>query len=357
MTLSDRKQALYALGKQLKCYLQSIYGDANNMLSASSITVLNEAIAQACLNNAWFTQPNVNMAINAISSNMLDEDALNSFLNKYPQIPYESNANAKIGIIMAGNIPLVGFHDLLCVILCGYGALIKMSSKDNILIPAIISILCDMEPRFENFINYTNEAPTDIKAVICTGSNNSARYFESRYANIPHIIRKNRCSLAILTGNESFDELKHLAADIFYYFGLGCRNVSALFVPNDYNFDNLLYALSEYHYLAQNNNYNDCYRYQKALINMDNIKHYDTGFLIIRNSIELTAPVALLNYNEYCNFDFVKEQLRSCRDTIQCIAYQYDGIDGAVKFGQTQFPQLSDYADGIDTINFLTTLV
>ena len=353
MNLIERKQAFILLGKCLNNYCAGKRYEMDTIAGFGAFEQLNKAVRQAYADNNWFIEPNVLMAVKVVANNMLDAMKLNDWLAKYPDLPDNTNVNKRIGIIMAGNIPLVGFHDLLCVLLCGYMAVIKTSSKDNVLIHAVIDLLCKIEPRFRGLICYVNERPADIDMIISTGSNNSARYFKSWYGSIPHIIRKNRSSVAILTGNETESDLKLLGKDIFSYFGLGCRNVSTLFVPDNYDFDLLLSALSDYLPIFEHRGYNDCFRYQKAIMEMESLPYHNTGFLLMRNSVSLSAPIALVNYQKYSILDEVKIIINTLYNEIQCIVYQHNDVPNTIKFGQTQFPQLDDYADGVDTLKFL----
>ncbi|MDR1056369.1 MAG: hypothetical protein LBL90_11255 [Prevotellaceae bacterium] len=353
MNFDERKQAFIALGLFLKSYISDKKIGTTYIGGIDAFLLLDKAINYACIENIWFVAANVEQAIQANTTDMLDEEKLKLWLGHYRFMPDESDSKHKIGIIMAGNIPLVGFHDLLCVLLCGYCAVIKTSSKDNVLVHVLTDILCKIEPRFGELIVYTQQRPVDVDAVICTGSNNSARYFESWYGNIPHIIRKNRSSVAILTGEETTDDMQALGKDIFSYFGLGCRNVSSLLVPENYNFDRLISILSSYSFVANHKAYRDCYRYQKAVMDMENTWYYDTGFLLLKNSILLSAPIALVNYQKYTNLEYAKKIVQLLSNHLQCVAYQYDDVCNAVRFGQTQHPQLFDYADKIDTVNFL----
>lgn len=352
MKLEERKNAFIKLGICLTAYLTKDKPTVDMLAGKGSFSQLSNAIEQAATINTWFTSNNIEQAITAVSSDMLKPTLLNSWLQLYPNI--ENNKLVKsVGIVMAGNLPLVGFHDMLCVLICGYNAIIKPSSKDSVLIKAIALILCKIEPRFEKHIYFTDNQPTNIDCIIATGSNNTARYFESWYKNIPSIIRKNRNSVAVLTGDETDDELTLLGDDIFNYFGLGCRNVSSLFVPENYSFERLFHALKKYASIIKNKGYNDCYRYQKAIMTIDEADFFDTGFLLLKNSMSLSAPIALVNYQKYITLEFVNKLLTSWQHKIQCIVYQNNNIPNSIKFGQTQHPQLYDYADGIDTLNFL----
>ena len=265
--------------------------------------------------------------------------------------------NLKVGLILAGNIPLVGFLDILCALASGHIALIKLSSQEQKLIPYILKKLVEIEPGFDNQIQYI-ERLTDFDAVIATGSTNTSRYFEYYFSHVPHIIRKNRNSIAVLTGNETTDQLKALGHDIFDYYGLGCRNVSKLYVPADYNFSPFFEAIEEFKDIADHHKYNNNYDYNKSifLVNLD--KHLDNGFLLLKKDERLASPLAVLYYEEYRDLISVKQNLAEKDDQIQCIVAEVPllQLSNAVGFGKTQQPKLWDYADGVNTMRFLKDL-
>ncbi len=266
------------------------------------------------------------------------------------------NLQLKTGLILAGNIPLVGFHDILCVLASGHIALIKLSSQDKLLIPYILRKLLEIEPGFNGRIEYI-ERLTGFDAVIATGSNNTSRYFDYYFGHVPHIIRKNRNSIAILTGEETSEQLKALGHDIFDYYGLGCRNVSKLYVPEGYNFNSFFEAIEEFKGIADHHKYNNNYDYNKSifLVNLD--KHLDNGFLLLKQDERLASPLAVLYYEEYAELASIKQKLDENLDHIQCIVAnkRLAGMN-VINFGQTQQPKLWDYADGVDTMKFLKGL-
>ncbi len=333
MTLSQRINALALLGKQLK-------------------TLPKQALAhwadKAGNENRWFTPKAVEMAVNGIIK-MLDKEALENWANTYSF----TATNKRIGIIMAGNIPMVGFHDLLSVLISGNTALIKLSSQDKVLLPLVTDLLVAIEPQLKPRINYINKLENS-DAVIATGSDNSARYFKQYFGNQPHIIRKNRISCAVLTGKETSEELLNLGKDIFSYFGLGCRNVSKLYVPKGYDFVYFLDLMNHFKEIGNHSKWVNNYDYTKSIYLVNREPHLDTGFLLLRESTEMVSPLAVLYYEEYENLDSLQLTLNMHEEKIQCIV----GAEELkhIYFGKAQFPRVTDYADGVDTLHFLANI-
>jgi hypothetical protein len=311
------------------------------------------AITRSCSDNYWFTEENVRKALHAITIGMLNGKKLNEWVNHYS---FDDSGLCKTGLIMAGNIPLVGFHDLLCVLLSGNIAVIKPSSKDKYLIKALYGILSDRFPALAERIVFTDAKPQNINSVIATGSNNSARYFRAEYKDIPLLARKNRYSIAVLDGTETCNELEALGDDIFSYFGLGCRNVSNIFVPQNYDWSLFFSAMEKYSHVTNHQGYNDCFRYQRALSALSEENYLTNGFVIIRKNRLAFSSVAVINYDVYEDIERVKTFLSGQKDQIQCVVSKTDRIENSVSFGQTQLPGLTDYADGIDTMDFLASV-
>ncbi|MCF6352378.1 MAG: acyl-CoA reductase [Cyclobacteriaceae bacterium] len=295
--------------------------------------------------NRWFTPDAVEMAVGGIAL-MLRKKALEQWVTPYSF----KNSNKRIGIIMAGNIPMVGFHDLLSVLISGHIAHIKLSSQDKVLVPLITEMLISIEPQFELQIKYIDKLE-NIDAIIATGSDNSARYFKQYFGKYPHIIRKNRTSCAVLTGKETDEDIIALGKDIFSYFGLGCRNVSKLYVPKGYNFVPFLDILQEFKEIGNHSKWVNNYDYTKSIYLVNREPHLDTGFLLLRKSTEMVSPLAVLYYEEYNDSDFLNLVLESNKEKIQCIVSGKELEN--IHFGQTQYPKVWDYADGVDTLNFL----
>ncbi len=315
---------------------------------------LQNQIEQASNYNPWFNKDNVALSIDAWA-NLLTEIKLNEWLISY-KIP-ENFTSKKIGLILAGNIPLVGFHDILCVLISGNEAHIKLSSQDNKIIPFLLNKLIEIEPSFKAKIFYP-EKLNSIDAIIATGSDNSSRYFEYYFSKYPHIIRKNRNSVAIITGNETDKELLDLGIDIFSYFGLGCRNVSKIYIPKDYSIPHLLDVLQVFEPIADFHKYNNNYDYQKSILLVNREPHLDNGFLLLRELESLQASISVLHYEYYDDIKTLERNLDKLSDKIQCIATNISikSKNQVVNFGNTQKPELADYADGVDTLDFLIKL-
>ncbi len=308
---------------------------------------------KAYLYNNWFTNDYVDLALESIKRNFLDLNNLIKWTSSY-DIP-DINTDKKVGLIMAGNIPLVGFHDLLSVFVSGHISLIKLSSKDEVLMNFMISKLREIEPEISDLVQIVDRLP-DIDAVIATGSNNSYRYFEYYFGKIPHIIRKNRNSVAIFSGDESNEDLENVVADIQSYFGLGCRNISKLFVPAGYDFAQFIELLNKNVELKMHNKYMNNYEYNLAvsLINKDDVMQGDN--VILKKDPAYISRLAVINYEEYNQLSSLIEILKNDRDQLQLIATSGGNLTEMsieLKFGETQNPRLWDYADEVDTMAFL----
>jgi len=307
-----------------------------------------EAITIAGHKNGWFTEDNIRFALQGWSE-LLTEQNLSDWLAVYD---VQSNQPKKVALILAGNIPLVGFHDFLSVLITGNSVIAKLSSSDEVLLPLISKYLIAIEPSLESHIGFTKNKLEDFDAVIATGSNNTARYFEHYFGKGPHIIRKNRNSVAVLSGNETTTQLKALGEDIFRYYGLGCRSVSKLFVPKDYDFDTFFKAIYEYNPIIHGAKYANNYDYNKAVYLMSEFKLLENGFLILKEDSSYSSPIASLFYETYDSQEGLQEKLNEDVDKIQCIVADFE-LENQIAFGATQRPRLSDFADGVDTVDFL----
>tara|TARA_R110002050_G_scaffold16019_2_gene49059 strand:- start:156371 stop:157438 length:1068 start_codon:yes stop_codon:yes gene_type:complete len=317
--------------------------------SSDLLNTLEDKITLAKHKNGWFNRENIIFSLQSWA-NALTKENIQDWLSNYN---LNINENPKrVALIMAGNIPLVGFHDFLSVLITGNKAVVKLSSNDNILLPFVADILIDIAPLFQESIFFEEEQLPDFDMVIATGSNNTARYFEHYFKNKPHIIRKNRNSVAILTGKESKEELIALGEDIFRYYGLGCRSVSKIFVPKGYNFDLFFEALYNYHPIIEQAKYANNYDYNKAVYLMSEFKLLENGFLILKEDSSYSSPIASLFYETYNSIENIKNQLKTDEDKIQCIVSN-GLLQTEIKFGATQTPKLTDYADNIDTVDFL----
>jgi len=295
--------------------------------------------------NAWFTRSDIHTAVENIAHNYLKKEKLQQWIKQYdlPETAY------KVGIIMAGNIPLVGFHDFLCGFVSGHDIHIKLSSKDEVLLKHLIYKLTEWEPEVAAHIHIA-ENLKNCDAYIATGSNNTARYFEQYFAKYPHIIRKNRTSVAILEGNESKQQLAELAKDVFVYYGLGCRNVTQLCVPEGYDFTSVLEVFGEYEDYMLQHKYKNNYDYHLAVYLLNKVPYITNGsILLVANDLPFSA-VSVLHYRYYTDQKKLVEELKT-RNDIQTIVGK-----GFTSFGAAQTPELTDYADGVDTMAFLCSL-
>jgi len=351
--LDNRKKAFISLGILLENFLK---GEIENTEKAA---FLNKKIDAATQQNPWFDKKNILHAFSGISY-MLKKEKIDKWLSRYEQVMQKSISPKNIAVIMAGNLPLVNFHDFLCVLITGHNIIGKLSSNDQILPVALADLLIDIEPAFKNKIHFTNERISDFNGVIATGSDNSARYFEYYFGKYPHIIRKNRNSIAILDGDEDMVSLKALSEDIFRYYGMGCRNVSKLLVPKDYSFTNFFKSIESWKEIIDFYKYKNNYDYYKAMLLVNKTEHLDNGFLLLKEDNNLSSSLSVLFYQRYYSKGDIRDYINTNKNSIQCIVSSPANIindhtiSGTVPFGKSQYPELWDYADGIDTINFLT---
>ena len=334
MNLKERIQAFSKLGAYFSNQIEEDFA---------------QKIKQAEIKNPWFTKENIENTLNAWQE-QLKADMLTSWLSPYKL--KEVASQKKVLIIMAGNIPLVGFHDFLTVLISGHKVVVKMSSTDNVLLKVIIEKLISMTPEFKDSIDFIDDVKNrKFDAVIATGSDNSAQYFEYYFKGVKKIIRKNRSSVAVLDGTESAMELKGLSDDVFSYFGLGCRNVSKLFLPKGFNLDDLFKAFFPYSHVVEHKKYGNNYDYNKAIFLMGNNQLIENGFLLLKEDKSFLSPVAMLYYEYYDDIHAVEQFVEENAEQLQCVVSKKD-----IPFGNTQKPNLWDYADGVDTIEFLRTL-
>ena len=348
MNLEERIQSFVKLGNFFKQFttskIEKFEESENNTLFFDAFKM---QIERAYENNGWFTKENVLKAIESWA-NALTYENLTTWTSNY-----SFNTEPKtVALILAGNIPLVGFHDFLSVLISGHKVIAKLSSNDKYFLPLIAKFLEYDNTYFKDKIVFTEKKLTQFDAVIATGSNNTARYFEFYFKNKPNIIRKNRNSVAILTGNETKEELEYLGEDIFQYFGLGCRSVSKIFVPKDYNFDLLFNALYKYKNIIAYKKYENNYDYNKAIYLMSQFKFLENGFFMLKEDSSYGSPIGTLFYEYYTSLPSLQSRLTQEKDKIQCIVSNLKQSN-SVYFGQTQHPKLWDYADDVDTIDFL----
>ncbi|WP_264523445.1 acyl-CoA reductase [Flavobacterium sp. N502536] len=355
MLQNEKKQSFIALGRFL-----SQFSEAENTRNESVLG--NELFFDAFIklidlsqsHNGWYTPEQVHFAINSWAE-ALTEENLEKWLSPYTAAFEKAGKTEKtVALILAGNIPLVGFHDFLSVLITGNKALIKTSSNDQHLLPFLAKYLIFVDESLKDKITFVEGKLENFDAVIATGSNNTARYFEYYFKDKPSIIRKNRNSVAVLNGKETHEELEALGEDIFRYFGLGCRNVSKLFVPKGYSFDAFFQAIFKYQDVIHYEKYANNYDYNKAVFLMSNFKLLDNGFLTLKEDPSYASPISSVFYEFYENIEELQARLEADSEQIQCIV-SHDLIQNSITFGQTQKPRLWDYADNIDTITFLLT--
>lgn len=319
---------------------------------------LESAIQRSYFENKWFTEENCRRALQAIANEFLDADKLKKWVSQYPAIG-DQPKNQTVALIMAGNIPLVGFQDWLCVFVSGYRAKVKLSDKDKRLLPLLVKKMGEWAHESWAFTEFIQEGEllSGFDAVIATGSNNTSRYFEQYFGKYPHIIRKNRNSVAVLNGLESREELFALGRDIFSYFGLGCRNVSKIYIPHGYQFEFLLETLHEFRDIVNHDKYKNNFDYNFTLLIINHIPHKNNGCLLLTESSALQARIASLHYEYYDDVRELDVLLAEHRDEIQCVVgnTQITGFE-VLPFGKSQEPELDDYADGVDVMAFLSTL-
>ncbi|MCU0422035.1 MAG: acyl-CoA reductase [Bacteroidia bacterium] len=307
---------------------------------------------QAYVTNNWFTVDYIKNALHAWSEE-LTESSLTNWFSAYTE-PHTQQK--KVAIIMAGNIPFVGLHDLLCVLATGHSALVKLSSDDYVLMKWVIDALIDINPSLANDITVAEGMlPKGFDAVIATGSNNTNRYFEAYFKGVPSLLRKSRSSVAVLTGNETPEDIQLIGKDIFTYFGLGCRNVSKIYVPEGYDLTFFLDHIQSFYSHIDHHKYANNYTYHKAILLMNLTPHLDNNFLLVKEDTHLASPLSVLFWESYKNETDLMYKLSLKQDEIQCVVSKIK-IGDSVPLGRAQYPAISGYADGIDTINFLLNI-
>ncbi|TRX28648.1 acyl-CoA reductase [Flavobacterium franklandianum] len=352
MSQNDKKRGFIELGKFL-----GQFSEAENTINPTVLynnlffEDFENLIQLSQSHNGWYTPENVYFSIQSWAT-ALTEKNLDKWLSAYN---FNEVKAKNVGLILAGNIPLVGFHDFLSVLILGNNVLIKTSSNDQFLLPFLAKYLISIRPEFADKITFVEGKLENFDAVIATGSNNTARYFEYYFKNKPSIIRKNRNSVAVLNGEETKEQLIALGEDIFRYFGLGCRNVSKLFVPKGYSFNAFFEAIFEYQDIIHYEKYANNYDYNKAVFLMSNFKLLDNGFLTIKEDNSYASPISSVFYEFYDTIEDLQTRLESESEQIQCIVSN-NLVNNSIDFGCTQKPNLWDYADNVDTISFLLTI-
>lgn len=354
MKITDRINAFSQLGN----YLILFGNDAELEMAIEEnvqFTKLANIVTDSYLDNGWFVEENVKHMLFSLGKSM-EETSLKEWVSKYKERIDVGREAKTIAVIMAGNIPAVGFHDWMCILLSGNKALAKLSSDDKKLLPAISDLLIYIEPKFADFINFTDGRLTDFDAVIATGSGNTSRYFDYYFGKYHNIIRRNRNGVAVLNSKETDEELELLADDILMYYGLGCRNVSKLFVPSEYDFIPLLDVLTKREKVNNNHKYFNNYEYNKAIFLVNSRPHFDAGNVLLVEDKVYASAVSVLNYEYYSDVDILNIKLKQEQESIQCILSGEEKINDKLPLGESQQPKLWDYADGVDTMAFLLSI-
>lgn len=352
MLLTKRKDAFVKLGDFLSQFSsEKITRKDNILFNDLFFDAFEMQIKRAKEFNGWFNQENVLFSLDSWSQ-ALTENNINTWIN-----PYEMKevATKKVAIIMAGNIPLVGFHDFLCVLMSGHKVLVKLSSNDKYFIPLVAKYLEYLEPEFKGCIEFTEGKLENFDAVIATGSDNTSRYFDYYFGKHPNIIRKNRNTVAVLSGEESEETLEKMTDDVFRYFGLGCRSVSKVFLPKGFDLDRIFKASFKHKDIVNYDRYANNYEYNKAVYLMSLFDIRENGFLMLKEDQSYSSPISSLFYEYYDDLQELQDRLATDSDKIQCVTSDIQELK-SVALGDTQNPQLWDYADNVDTLKFLLTI-
>jgi len=350
MDLQERIESFSELGRFINEYLT-----CPDCQQKDQFLSLEGAIRKAEEENPWFTRSNILYALAEIART-LDKEYLEHWLSSYPERDLNPGTSKSVGVIMAGNIPLVGFHDFISVLISGNIFIGKNSQRDKVLLKTLAEILTRINPGFSSRLGFTDGILPACDGFIATGSNNSQRYFDYYFGKWPHIFRKHRNGAAALSGTETPGQLEQLSDDIFLFFGLGCRNVAKIFIPSGWDFTPLFSAMTKYSFVADHHKYANNYTYYKAALQMNKIPHIDTGFLLLRQDPSISSPTAMLYYDWYDTRDDLNRKLLVHKDNLQCIVSGMTLAHQAVPFGSSQKPDLWEYADDVDTLKFLFNL-
>lgn len=350
MDRTKRIEGFILLGKVFGALAEKDRSKVEPIVSEELWGNWNEAIVQAKILNQWFTRENVLLAFEGLS-NMLKEEKVLEWISNYIN-DLEEEHPKKVGVIMAGNIPLVGFHDMLSVLISGHHFLGKMSSDDRLFYPLIKKQLCAWNNEWESRITLLEDKLSDYDAVIATGSNNTAKHFEYYFSKVPNIIRRNRNGIAIFSGDESKEEIYEFGKDLFQFFGLGCRNVSKIFLPEGFELNRIYEGIFEHGEVINHNKWCNNYDYNKAVFLMSEFPFLDNNFLLLKEQKEgFISPLGSLYYEYYTDKAELLKSLEERKEEVQCIIGRE-----FIPFGKSQSPELWDYADGVDTMKFLTAL-
>ena len=343
-----KKASLVQFGKFLRSFLDSdSWPGFQSGVDQREFDNFKSSTEKAESNNAWFSRKMIRLSMESWAKN-LSEDNIDKWMSKY-DVP--SSINKNVLIICAGNLPLVGFHDIVCCILLNINTQVKLSKNDNVLIPAILNVLYLFDSELQDRIKICNEKPDNYNYVIATGSNNSNRYFEYYFGKFPHIFRKNRTSIAVVHSEISNGQLKSLSHDMLQYYGLGCRSVTKLYLPEKFSLDRIYNSVFNYKDLINHNKYMNNYDYNRSIFLMGKKLFFDNGFLILKEDKSLFSPISVVNFEYYSSMETLEKELNVLSNEIQCRVGE-----GGIPFGTAQKPELWDYADGVDTIDFLTKI-
>ena len=343
-----KKASIVQFGKFLRSFLDSdSWPGFQSGVDQREFDNFKSSTEKAESNNAWFSRKMIRLSMESWAKN-LSEDNIDKWMSKY-DVP--SSINKNVLIICAGNLPLVGFHDIVCCILLDLNTKVKLSKNDNILIPAILNVLYLFDSELQDRIKICNEKPDNYNYVIATGSNNSNRYFEYYFGKFPHIFRRNRTSIAVVHSEISDDQLKSLSHDMLQYYGLGCRSVTKLYLPEKFSLDRIYNSVFNYKDLINHNKYMNNYDYNRSIFLLGKKLFFDNGFLILKEDKSLFSPISVVNFEYYSSMETLEKELNVLSNEIQCRVGE-----GGIPFGTAQKPELWDYADGVDTIDFLTKI-
>ena len=343
-----KKASLIQLGKFLRSFLDSDSWPGYQCgVDQREFDIFQLSIEKAQLNNAWFSIKMIRLSLESWATN-LSEDNIDKWISKY-EIPNSINKN--VLIICAGNLPLVGLHDIVCCILLNLNTQVKLSKNDHILIPAILNILYLFDSELQDRIKICDEKPDNYNSVIATGSNNSNRYFEYYFGKFPHIFRRNRTSIAVINPKITDEELKSLSHDMLQYYGLGCRSVTKLYLPENFSIDRIYNSIYDYKDLINHNKYMNNYDYNRSIFLLGKKLFFDNGFLILKEDKSLFSPISVVNFEYYSSLETLEKEINNLSNEIQCRVGE-----GGIELGTAQRPELWDYADGVDTIDFLTKI-
>ena len=354
MDLQKRINAFSLLGEYLR-YFGNDVSEAAEKNENKYFNNLITAVEESYLFNGWFVEKNVRNMLFSLGES-LEKDNLEKWVSKYYDKLNVERKPKTVAVIMAGNVPVVGFHDFLSVLMSGNRILAKLSSDDDKLLPAIANLLISIEPELDGFIIFADGKLKDFDAVIATGSGNTSRYFDYYFGKYKNIIRRNRNGVAVLSGSESENDFELLAEDVFMYFGLGCRNISKLFVPEGYDFVPMLDVFTKNEEIRNHHKYFNNYEYNKAIYLVNSRQHLDAGNVLLVEDVAYASPVSVLNFEYYSDIEDLNRKLMLDANSIQCIVSATGKISNSISLGQSQQPQLWDYADGVDTMSFLLTI-